>query len=249
MPLATPPRPPRPVRPPRATPSLVFGAFILTIGVLMTLDRLDLLDLGRALRFWPLAFIGLGLTMLAGRRDSQGRFWGFTWLFVGSWLLLNSLGIVRVGFWELLWPMLLILFGTSLVMQAMRRGKRSAADSSDSSDLFAMMAETKRTLVDNPFRGANMTAIMGGCVLDLRQAVIPPGDEAVVDVMAVMAGHEVIVPSGWDVVSQLIPIAGGVDDKRLPPVPPPADAAAPSGPPPRLILQGHLIMAGLTIKT
>ena len=34
------------------TPQLVLGGFIMLIGLLMTLDRLDILNTGRVLRFW-----------------------------------------------------------------------------------------------------------------------------------------------------------------------------------------------------
>ena len=229
------------------TPQLVLGGFIMLIGALMTLDRLDIIDTGRALRFWPLAFIGLGVTMLASRREGSGRFWGWAWLFFGSWLLLNSMGWVRVGFWELLFPLLLILLGSSLVMQTVRRRERAAhvSDASDPSNLFAVMSECKRAL-PGPFRGATMTAIMGGCILDLRQAVMAPGEEAVIDVIAVMAGHELVVPSHWNVVDRLTPIAGAVSDKRLPPVPDPTGATLPA---PRVVLKGYCVMGGLTIKS
>jgi hypothetical protein len=213
----------------------------------MTLDRLDIINAGRALRFWPLMFIGLGATMLAARRDGSGRFWGWSWLFLGSWLLLNSIGLVNVGFWELLFPLLLILLGSSLVMQTVRRRERAAhvSEESDPSNLFAVMSECKRAL-PGPFRGGTMTAIMGGCILDLRQAVMAPGEEAVIDVIAVMAGHELVVPSHWTLVDRLVPIAGGVSDKRLPPVP---DLTAAALPPPRLVLKGYCVMGGLTIKS
>ena len=235
----------RPVRP--MTPQLVLGGFIMLIGGLMTLDRLDIINTGRALRFWPLAFIGLGATMVASRREGSGRFWGWAWLFFGSWLLLNSIGWVRVGFWELLFPLLLILLGSSLVMQTVRRRERSAhvSEQSDPSNLFAVMSECKRAL-PGPFRGATMTAIMGGCILDLRQAVMAPGEETVIDVIAVMAGHELVVPTHWTVVDRIVPIAGGITDKRLPPVPDPTGATLPA---PRLVLKGYCVMGGLTIKS
>ena len=60
---------------------------------------------------------------------------------------------------------------------------------------------------------------MGGAQLDLRQATIPPGEEAVLDIFVVMGGCEIFVPSSWTVVTPLVPVMGGIDDKRLPPLP------------------------------
>ena len=89
-----------------------------------------------------------------------------------------------------------------------------------------------------------MTAIMGGCHLDLRQATIPPGNEAIIDVFAVMGGHEIWVPGDWTVVSQVMPIMGSVDDKRLPAV----ERATTGEGRPRLVLRGFVVMGGLVIK-
>jgi len=229
------------------TPQLVFGGFIMAMGLLMTLDRLQLVDTFSALRYWPLGIVALGVTMLAQRRDGHGRFWGFSWIFIGAWLLLNSLRVVRVGFWELIWPLMLVLFGLSLVMQTLRRGGSSPPSATDGSSLFAVMGECKRSVNDAAYRGSHMTAIMGGCILDLRQATIAPGDEAVIDVFALMAGHEIVVPSGWRVVSHIVPIAGAVEDKRLPVVDAPVPAGGP--PPPRLVIRGVLVMGGIAIKS
>jgi len=227
-------------------PQLVIGVSIMAIGILLTLDRLDVLNAAaRLLRYWPLGVVALGAAMAARRRDAQGRIWGFGWMFVGVWLLLNSLDIVRVGFWELFWPFVMILVGLNLVRQTLRRGDGSRA-SHASGNLFAVMAESKRTVAGEPFTGASMTAFMGGCVLDLRQALLAPGQEAVVDVFGLMAGHEIIVPAGWNVVPDVVNFLAEVDDKRLPALVNPDWQGAP---PPRLVLRGFLMMAGTTIKS
>lgn len=108
--------------------------------------------------------------------------------------------------------------------------------------LFTVMGEAKRASYDNPFRGGDMTAFMGGCVLDLRQAVIEPGQEATVSILAIMAGHEISVPAGWAVALDVVPLLGGVDDKRLPPLEAIREDA------PRLRLKGFILMGGLVIR-
>ena len=239
----------RPARP-SVTPQLVIGVFIMALGVLLMLDRLDVLNVAaRLLRFWPIGLMVLGVTILARRDDAHGRFWGFLWIFVGGWLLLSTLGLVRVGIWELIWPLLLILIGVSLVRQTMRRqSARAQAGTTGTGSLFAVLSESKRMARGGePFRGAGMTAIMGGCVLDLRQATMAPGEEAIVDVLAVMGGHEIVVPPAWTVIPDVVPVMAGVEDKRLPV---PVDTSVPPAmAPPRLVIRGFLLMAGLTIKS
>ena len=262
---------------PSITPQLVIGVFITLVGVLLTLDRLNLFDIS-LFRFWPSLLIALGVAMLIQRQDSSGRFWGTTWTVLGSWMLLNSLGILRLRFWELLGPALLIIIGWSIVSRTLhpdpppapagppgsvpggnvppvpplptaaamgRTGRDPGIPRSHEGgrvNLVAVMGEAKRASNDHPFRGGEMTAVMGGCVLDLRQATIAPGDEARLNLVGLMAGHEIWVPQGWSVLTDVVPIIGGLDDKRLPALEPLGDN------PPRLRLRGVIIMGGVVIK-
>lgn len=240
----------------------------MLFGVLLTLDRLGIVTAIRSVQLWPAILVVLGASVAMRRRDSRGRFWGVVLILIGSWSLLNNLGVIGIGVRELVWPLALVLLGVSLMMQTLRRGSqppRSASgESAQSSDgmhagptpvkdarrtvtLFAVLGESKRTCDDSPFRGGEMTAFMGGCHLDLRQATIPPGDEAIVDVFAMMGGHEIWVPGGWTVVSQVVPLLGSVDDKRLPAVDRATTAAGDARP--RLLLRGFVMMGSLVIRS
>jgi hypothetical protein len=229
------------------SPSLVVGLLLILAGGLLTLDRFGILEAGDLLRFWPIAPIAIGLLLLTQRRDAAGRFWGGFWVLVGTWLLLRTLGIVRVGFFELLVPAILVLVGFRLVMHAIRPGTSDdGAGPAGDANLVAILSETKRMSLDNPFRGGHMSGFMGGCVFDLRQAVIPPGGTAVIEVYGLMSGHELVVPSGWKVETNVVPIMAGVEDKRLPAI---AQGQVPVSDPPRLVLRGWIMMSGITIKS
>ena len=65
----------------------------------------------------------------------------------------------------------------------------------------------------------NAVAVMGGCVLDLRNAVVE-GHGIVINAIAVMGGIEIIVPEGIEVELGGIAIMGGKDASRLKNVPP-----------------------------
>jgi hypothetical protein len=132
----------------------------------------------------------------------------------------------------------------------MRRHTResSRADAQDTLNIFVVMGGMKRNSTSQHFRGGEVTAVMGGAQLDLRQATIPPGEEAALDIFAVMGGCEIKVPPSWTVVTPIVPIMGGIDDKR--PASLPGDAETFAGKPaPRLVLRGLLLMGGIEIKT
>ena len=229
------------------TPQLAIGVLILITGVLLMLDRLDVMEVSGVLRLWPAGLIVYGGSMVARKESGSSHLWGFGLMFLGGWLLLNTLGIVRVGFWTLFWPAALIALGAKLVEQAIGYGPSRTAPRAGSTNLFAVLGGSKRTNTDHPFTGGQMTALMGGCQLDLRQATIAPGDEAIIDILAVMGGVEVWVPAGWSVLSEVVPILGAVDDKRLPMMPAVVEAGAAAAPS-RLVLRGYVVMGGLTLN-
>ena len=232
------------------TPRLIVGLAIALFGVVLVLDRLNLVVADQALRWWPAVIVAIGAMIFAQSRRIGGGINGVIVMLIGGWLLLNTLGILRVRFWEMFWPLVLIGIGSVLVLQAMRRRTREAsgADADTTLAVFAVLSGVKRISTAERFRGGEVTAFMGGAQLDLRQATIPPGEEAVLDIFAVMGGCEIIVPPSWTVVTPLVPVMGGIDDKRLAPLPGGAESLG-GRPAPRLVLRGLLMMGGIEIKS
>jgi predicted membrane protein len=223
----------------RFTPQLFVGLIVIVVGVVMTLDNLEIIDAAKYLRFWPAALIVLGLLKIWHSRDGVGgAFAGFVFVLGGAWLLLEQTAFVRVSFWEM-WPALLVAFGVFLVWQGMS-GPRQRSPGGDSNALVSAMAVLGGVSRGNnsaAFRGGELTAVMGGCELDLRHAAID--GEAVLEVFALWGGIEIRVPEDWTVVSRVTAVLGGVDDKTRAP-----QAAARH----RLVLRGFVVMAGVEIK-
>jgi predicted membrane protein len=232
------------------TPRLLVGLAIALFGVVLVLDRLNLAVAGQVLQFWPAVIIAVGALLFVRSRHMGGGANGVIVMIVGSWLLLNSLGIVRVRFWELFWPIVLVGIGTALVMQAMRRRTREAGgvDADDTLNIFAVLSGAKRMSASTRFRGGEVTAFMGGYQIDLRQAVIPPGEEAALDIFTAMGGGEILVPASWTVLTPIVVVMGGIDDKRVPPLAGTVDSIG-GKPAPRLVLRGVLAMGGIELKS
>src|SRR5687768_15196975 len=92
----------------RVTPRLVAGLGVLGLGVLFLLHELTGFNVDRVLRYWPIALIVLGSTILweggwygrqrpAGRR--QSGVWGLVWIAAGCWFLFSSLDWFRFDPW------------------------------------------------------------------------------------------------------------------------------------------------------
>src|ERR1043166_2128706 len=77
----------------RLTGRLVFGALLVTLGLLWTLQNLGLADADQVLRWWPALVIGYGLLRLTGLDGTRRVTSGVLFVLAGSWMLLRELGI------------------------------------------------------------------------------------------------------------------------------------------------------------
>src|SRR4029453_15113672 len=142
--------------------------------------------------------------MAVARRHGR-PFCGLVFTFAGTWLLLEHTALVRISFLDL-WPLLLVFFGVYLVWQGVSGAPRRAGtnDSNATVTATAILGGVNRGNNSPAFKGGDLTAIMGGCEIDLRQAGID--GEAVIDVFALWGGIEIRVPEDWTVVSGVVPI-------------------------------------------
>jgi predicted membrane protein len=230
------------------TPRVLIGIGIALIGVILMLDRIGLVDADVAFRLWPLVIVLAGISVYMRGPERAGRTNGVILMVVGSWLLLSSIGVIRVSFWQLFWPLVLIAIGTGLVMQTLhhREARPSLAGNADWVTMVAVLGGVNRMSASQRFRGGDLAAFMGGGRLDLRQANIAPGEEAMIDLLTVMGGFEIFVPPTWTVATPAVPFMASIEDHRAPAVPNPAAAAEPA---PRLVIRGFLMMSGVQIRT
>ena len=243
------------------TPNLVVGIGVTLLGVVLTLDKLQVTNALLWLPYWPVLLVLFGLSIAyqalrGGRGDKAPP------------ILSAPLVIV------------LIFLGVLASRLSERTGEAAiAADGDRTVSVHALMSGNRRVVTLDQFRHAEVTTVMGESRLDLRQTTIAPGEEAVVDVVTVMGSTIIYVPIGWDVNFDAVPVMGGVKDERIrpgsassdddndddnardrrrrqesAPAPvAPADVQPPvittTGPQPRLVLRGFIMMGGLVIRS
>jgi hypothetical protein len=102
--------------------------------------------------------------------------------------------------------------------------------------VFAMLWGADRR-VRGPLSHVEVSAVMGGCDVDLRDAV-PSAEPIVIQVFAMWGGIDIRVPPGWLIQNEAWPILGGIIDSTTPP-------AVPTH---RVILRGNAFMGGVELK-
>lgn len=221
---------------------LVFGLAVLTFGVLITLDNLDLIRSGDVIRWWGAVPLAWGVAQMLGWAGSSSRLGGAPWVVIGAVSLLHALDVLPVSVFDL-WPLVLVYVGANLVFRSWRGGERSWAsgkftEPGDQIQTFALMSANEHKVVSQAFRGGSADAVMGGVTVDLRSAALAEG-RARLDLFAMWAGIEIVVPRGWRVTSEVTPVMGGFEDSTEQP----SDSGAP-----QLVLRGFVVMGGIEVK-
>ena len=147
----------------------------------------------------------------------------------------------RVQQADSLGPLIPIILVATLIFVITDRNRSNASErqgltTEATFDDSAFLGGVTRKYSSANFRRGEAEAIMGGIDLDFRDATIE-GDEARLDVTAIMGGVKVRVPRTWIVVNRVTPILGGVDDNT--------DSVDGSK---RLVIEGTVLMGGLEIK-
>jgi hypothetical protein len=200
---------------------LVFGLVILVVGVLLLLNNLNIgvrINIRDLLHYWPVIPLILGLNWLflsfgstSGTEGSKAYFsWG---QFITS-LIVIAIGAVYLGrnlglfdfdtalFWNMVWPLILIMIGFSLL--------RGRSVTSGGAGRVSIMSGSK-VGGSQPWilESGSYFALMGGIEIDLTAAEIAEG-ETVLDLTAIMGGIEVKVPRGMPITGEGSAILGGV---------------------------------------
>jgi cell wall-active antibiotic response 4TMS protein YvqF len=125
---------------------------------------------------------------------------------------------------------------------------RQGADGGDHPHLAALMGSAQRAPETRVFTGAEMTAFMGSCALDLTRAQMAPGGEATIDIFAMMGSVTIRVPDGWTIDAHAVPVMGSIRDDRWP-APKAATDGSSATDAPRLQLRGLVMMGSIFIKS
>lgn len=218
----------------KISPQMVIGVSLSLIGILLILDNTGIAHTKSILRLWPVTLVGFGLIKLRYARHTGNILVSIALIFFGVMLTLDRLDVLSFR-WTQWWPVVLIAAGILIVLR--QRWDHAPSVSGDSLNMNAIFGGQQHRFQTSRFQGGKVTAVMGGCDIDLRHSQMDPGD-AVVDLFALWGGVSMKIPTDWTIVVESTAIIGGIDNSTTPP---PIDTK-------RLIIRGTIIMGGVELK-
>lgn len=229
----------------RGASGVILGAAIIAVGVLLLLDNLGIIQAQNLWDYWPVVLIVLGLARLTNSASASSLVWGGAITAAGALLLLNNLHLFPFSF-HMLWPLLIIAFGASMLIRAAEAHRYIGAPpggvtcNGPSFNVWSVFGGVERRIETDDFQAAYISAVFGGVKLDLRRAQIKQG-RAIIDVNAAFGGVEMMVPENWSVVVEATGVFGGVEDKTRPPL------QVPGQPNPVLVVTGAAVFGGVSV--
>jgi hypothetical protein len=197
----------------RRPPSqVVIGVLVVLVGVALLANTTGLYDTGPLLRWVPALFVLVAVYAMVVSRF-ENLFGPLAIALVAGTVQLVVLDAIQGATLVQFWPVLVVLFGLSVLAGRLR--SRAAPVDGSVVDAVAIFGGVERTATSRAFRGATLTALFGGAELDLRDAAIVDADRpARITATAVFGDVEVIVPREWRVDLDVLPILGGAEDDR-----------------------------------
>ena len=146
-----------------------------------------------------------------------------------------------------LWPLLFVGLGGLIIYKYFnpkfdmpKRVKKADGTDIEFINESNIMAGTQKKIFSKSFEGGQVNCIMGGAQIDLTEADL--AEKSAMNVFILMGGLELRIPKEWNVIFDVLPIMGGVDDQitKFP------DSGVNKEK--KFYLSGNVVMGGVEIK-
>jgi hypothetical protein len=213
------------------------GLFIIAIGGLLLLNNIGL-DMPNWIFRWHTFLMALGL-FIGFKHNFRNSGWLVMFL-IGAYFTLDR-AVPDLNMSHVVFPLMLVTLGVFLIFKPKsnyrHKGKwKNFSETESFTDYTAVDADTEsatkqkktnsndyvesvnvfggshQAVYSKNFKGGEITAVFGGCDLNLTQADFEGVIE--IEVTAIFGGAKIIIHPGWEVKSEITSIFGGLDDKR-----------------------------------
>ncbi len=196
---------------------IVWGALIVIAGVLLALDKLDIVKVDVFFDGWWTVFIIIPCAVgLFTERDKKGNLIG---LLVGVALLFVCQDFFNFDLlWKLFVPIIIIVFGVGILVKSFKNNetvkiiKEIKENEKGARSVCAVFGGADIRPENEEFNGAEITAVFGGVECDLRNAVIEK--DCVIEATAIFGGVDIFLPKNVNVKTNSNALFGGVSDKN-----------------------------------
>lgn len=205
--------------------NIISGLILILLGIGFLMKETMGLDFNFYIKtYWPSILIIVGLGKLFDKKSSKVG--SLFVIIAGAMLQANILNLIDFNVWKMFFPILLILFGISLLIPKKykyreesnpdnyKKTKYTSTNFNDEDYIreTTILSGLNTRNQSSNFKGGALTTVLGGMQLDLRGANIQE-EGAFLEVNVLLGGIDILVPNHWKVEMSGTPILGGWDNK------------------------------------
>jgi predicted membrane protein len=228
------------------------GLVIVAAGVLLMVRKMGF-EVPYWIFSWSTLLVVIGLYI--GIKHSFRRWFWLIPFLIGSFHLANHV-FFDFSFSQFIFPLGIIILGFYVMLKPKRKFDKkkwfakwekykdcdyAKYNSDDYIDSVAVFSGIKKNIISKDFKGGEITNFFGGTEINLSQADIQ--GKVSLEISQVFGGTKLIIPSHWELKSELTALFGGIEDKR------PLNSNLNIDNSKVLILRGTTVMGGIEIKS
>ena len=230
-----------------------FALLIIFAGILLLLANIGVLPyhFKRVFLSWQMLLIAIGIYNLFSSKHKTG---GIILIVVGGVFLYDKFYPFCFNAWSIVWPVILIILGAAMLVRHTRKPLpgydgvnindtgNQEGENINVIDELNIFGSSERTITGKNFRGGKITNIFGGSEINLMKTELSDGYN-VVSLFCLFGGTTLIIPSGWEVVTDVTAVFGEFSDKRV------LAGGPDTNPEKRLYIKGLVLFGGGEVKT
>lgn len=190
---------------------MLIGIIIVIIGVCCLLENFGInVDWGMLVSLL-LIFSSIFLTI----KNKKVDFLSILLFIVGIWNLLLNLKLVTLKLGEILWPLLIIIAGLSIIFSKLKFNNKDTAKkiSKDKKLIYnGIFSGVNEKVVDENIELIVINAIFGGVELDLRNIKLK--QDLKIEICSIFGGVDLFLSDDYNVVVSSTSIFGGVENNH-----------------------------------
>ncbi len=195
---------------------MIIGLLILVFGIVLLLEQIVP---GFSIDFeilWPTFLIVIGAYNII--KDRKPSILSSICLIIGSIFLLINLDLLTEDFYDLIYPIILIIVGIG-IMGATISGNKGTKISTkivnnksyQVRNYTGIFGGVEQVLAESDFEGANIYSIFGSVDLDLTKVKIKTN--TIIYVYSIFGGTTVRLPEEYNIIVTDTSVFGGTDNK------------------------------------
>ena len=213
----------QPQHQPRRRNNIWVGLLILLIGAALLVKQINYWLIPGWVFSWQMLLIAIGV-FVGIRNQFKNPAW-FILVVIGGIFLLDR-AIPGWHWHSYMWPLALIVLGLFVILRPKHRrdwggwdnwkegssGDAGNLSDEDVIDYTTFFGGVHKNILSKNFKGGEIVTVFGGTEINMIQADIQ--GRVTLDITSIFGGTKLIIPSSWQVKSEVVAIFGGINDKR-----------------------------------